>query len=195
MSSLGRNRGMDGPPVKEGAIFGVASFIVGYIVTLIVVAVGESDELSDNLVEAAGWLYYNAQFANLQVTAQAAGGTRTSTFNYLTDSMLFSESVNSVSVPAVVYHLIPIVVLVAAGVAVANYVGAREMSNGAIAGATLALGTVLPALLGTVLLSVENAAFGFTLTQSPALVPGVLLVGLLYPAVFGAIGGVISTEL
>lgn len=186
---------MDGPPVKEGAIFGVASFIIGYIITLIIVALGESDDISENLIEASGWLYYNAQFANLQVTAQAGSGSRSSSFNYLTDSTLFSESINAVSVPAVVYHLIPILVLVGAGVAVANYVGARELSDGAVAGATLALGTVLPALLGTIIFSVENSIFGLTVSQSPALVPGVLLVGLLYPAVFGAIGGVISTQL
>lgn len=186
---------MDGPPIKKGAIFGFASFVVGYIVTLVVVALGESDDISENLVEAAGWIYYNAQFANLQVTASAGGGSRTSSFNYLTDSTLFSESVDAVSVPTVVYHLIPILVLVAAGVALANYVGARELSDGAIGGAMLAVGTVLPALLGTVIFSVETAGFGFTVTQSPALVPGVLLVGLLYPAVFGAIGGIISTEL
>ncbi len=186
---------MDGPPIKQGEIFGLASFVVGYIVTLVVVALGESDDISENLVEAAGWIYYNAQFANLQVTASAGGGSRTASFNYLTDSTLFSESVDAVSVPTVVYHLIPILVLVAAGVALANYVGARELSDGAIGGAMLAVGTVLPALLGTVIFSVETAGFGFTVTQSPALVPGVLLVGLLYPAVFGAIGGIISTEL
>lgn len=186
---------MDGPPLKEGAVAGVASFVVGYIVTLVVVALGESDDLSENLVEAAGWLYYNAQFASLQVTAQFGGQTRSSTFNYLTDSTLFSESVDAVSVPTVVYHLIPVVVLVGAGVVLAGYAEAQDFQEGAIAGASLAVGTVLPALLGTILFSVETSAFGFSVEQSPALVEGVILVGVLYPAVFGAIGGMISTEL
>jgi hypothetical protein len=186
---------MDGAPVKEGAIFGFASFVAGYIVTLIVVALGESDELSNNLAEAAGLLYYNAQFASLDATAQIGGGTRTSSFNLLTDSTLFGATVEGPSVPSVVYHLIPILVLVAAGVAVANYVGAQERSDGAVAGATLAVGTVLPALLGTVFFSLEFAGLFGSLTFSPALVPGVLLAGLFYPAVFGAIGGAISTEL
>jgi hypothetical protein len=195
MAAYRRSRGLGGPPLKEGAIAGFASFVGGYIVTLVVVALGESDELTENLAQAAGWLYYNAQFASLQVTAQAGGQSRSSTFNYLTDSTLFSQSVDSVSVPTVVYHLIPIVVLVGAGVVLAGYVDARDFQEGAIAGATLAVGTVLPALLGTILFSVELSGFGFTVEQSPALVEGVILVGLLYPAVFGAIGGIITTEL
>jgi hypothetical protein len=195
MSSLDRTSGMDGAPLKEGAIGGFASFVVGYILTLLVVAVGESDELSNNSVEAAGLLYYNAQFASLDATAQVGGGSRTSSFNFLTDSTLFGATIEGPSVPAVVYHLIPILVLVAAGVLVANYVGAQELRDGAVAGATLALGTVLPALLGTVFFSFEITGLFASLTFTPALVPGVLLAGLFYPAVFGAIGGAISTEL
>lgn len=113
MVAYPQSRGIDEPPLKGGAVAGGASFVVGYIVTLVVVA----------------------------------------------------------------------------GVVLAGYVDARDLQEGAIAGATLAIGTILPALLGTLLFSVETTGFGF------ALVEGVLLVGLFYPAVFGAIGGIFGTEL
>jgi hypothetical protein len=186
---------MDGPPLKEGALFGFASFLVGYILTLIVVAVGEADDFSEDLIEAAGWIYYNAQFADLEFTTSAGEETRSTTFNYLTDDTLFDGSVESMDVPTVIYHLIPVIVLIGAGLLLARYVDARELSDGALAGGTLVLGTVVPALLGTVLFSVEEGFFGGSLEVSPALVDGLLFVGVLFPAVFGAIGGVIGSRL
>jgi len=190
-----RNRGTDGPPLKEGAIFGLGSFVVGYVLTLIVVAVGESGDWSEDLIESAGWIYYNAQFADLTVAADAGGASRSTSFNYLTDDTLFGNSVESLDVPIIIYHLLPIIVLIGAGFALARYVDAREASDGAVAGGTLALGTVVPALLGTILFSVEEGFFVGSVEVSPALVDGLLFVGILFPVVFGAIGGVISTEL
>lgn len=72
---------------------------------------------------------------------------------------------DSVSVPTVAYHLIPVVAL-------ADYVDARDFQEGTVAGATLAVGTVLPALLGTVLFSVETSNFAFIIEQGPVLVAG-----------------------
>lgn len=195
MVAYRRNRGMDGPPLKEGPIFGFASFVVGYLLTLIVVAVGEAEEITDNLIESAGWLYYNAQFADLQITASSGDQTQSETFNYLTDDSISGSSADAVDVPAIVYHLLPILVLIGAGFLLARYVSARDASDGALAGSTLALGTVIPAVLGTVLFSVEGGGIFGSFEVSPALTTGVLFVGLLYPAVFGAIGGVLGAKL
>ena len=195
MVAYRRNRGMDGPPLKEGAIFGFASFVVGYILTLIVVAVGEAEQFTENLIESAGWLYYNAQFADLTATISAGDQSRSDTFNYLTDDSVLGVSIEGVDVPTVVYYLLPVIVLVGAGFLLARYVNARDASDGALAGGTLALGTVIPALLGTVLFSLEQAWILGTVERSPELITGVLFVGLLYPVVFGAIGGVLGAEL
>ncbi|MFT4945840.1 MAG: hypothetical protein ACI8TL_000067 [Natronomonas sp.] len=195
MVAYRRNRGMDGPPLKEGAVFGVFSFVAGYGLTLIAVAVGESGDLSDTLLEAAGWIYYNAQFADLTVTADAGEQSRSTSFNYLTDDTLFGSSVETLDLPTVVYHLLPILVLIGSGFALARYVDAREVSDGAVAGGTLALGTILPALVGTVLFSVEEGFLLGSVEVSPALVDGILFVGVFFPVVFGAIGGALSTKL
>lgn len=183
---------MDEPPLKLGAVFGAASFLVGYLITLVVVAVGEADEISDDLMEGAGWMYYNAQFAPVELSFDEGGelfeGMDTS-FNYVTGGEFFGESF-STDVPSVIYHLIPIVVLIAAGFLLAKKVNAADPKEGAIAGATLVLGTIVLAILGTFIFS--DTEQGVTL--APALVEGVLLVGIIFPALFGAIGGVLSTK-
>ena len=186
---------MDGPPLKEGVVFGAASFVVGYLLTGLVVFLGESDELTENLFESAGWLYYNSQFADLTVTSAFLGAAASPTFNYLTDGTLFGNSLDVLEVPGVIYHLIPVVVLVGAGFLLAGYADARSLGDGALAGGSLVAGTLVLALVGTVLFSVEQSQFGVSLEASPALVQGTLLVGILYPAVFGALGGMLSAEL
>jgi hypothetical protein len=182
-----------GIPFVTGTIGGAVSFVVGYLLTLIVVVAIESGDLADDVIEATGFLYYNAQFAPIEVSVDGAGGggggfgsLLEQEFNYLTDSQ-FSQALDA---PSILYHLIPILVLFLGGFAVARSVDARDIQEGAIAGATIVLGTVVLAVLGTFLFSVSNSGT----TTSPVLVEGVLLVGLVFPGVLGAIGGAVSTQ-
>jgi hypothetical protein len=84
--------------------------------------------------------------------------------------------------------LIPVAVLVATGYVLATEVNAQEITDGAVAGATLSLGTTVLAVVGTFLFNEQS------LSISPVLIDSVLLVGVVFPVVFGAIGGAISTE-
>ena len=172
-----QSSGLD-PRLTFGAIFGVASFLVGYVTTLVVAAVGED---LDDLIEEAGWLYYNAQFADIEL----GGGEFGEFFGIDFDQEVNLITDNGLDVPSIVYHLIPILVLTAAGFVLARRVGAREPPEGALAGAALVVGTVVMALLGTFLFEAQDT--------SPVLVEGLLLVGVIFPGVFGAIGGVLST--
>jgi hypothetical protein len=175
--------------LATGAIGGAVSFVVGYLLTLIVVVVIESGDLADDAIEAAGFLYYNAQFAAVEFTVDGTGGGAFSDqeFNYLTDGD-FSQALDA---PSILYHLIPIVILFLGGFAIARSVNASDLQEGAIAGATMALGTVVLALLGTFLFSISDTGT----TTSPVLIEGVLLAGLVFPGVLGAIGGAVSTQL
>jgi len=178
------------PPFVTGAIGGAISFVVGYLLTLVVVVAIETDELSDNLVEFTGHLYYNAQFAPVESSVDGAGGgfgeQLNQEFNYLTDSD-FSQLFDA---PVILYHLIPVVVLFAAGYVVAQSVNARDLQEGAIAGATVALGAVVLALVGTFLFSISSTGT----TTSPVLLEGVLLAGIVFPGLLGAAGGAVSTQ-
>lgn len=184
----------DGLPVKEGAIFGAGSFVAGYVLTLIVVLVAETDEFTDDIVEASGWVYYNAQLADVEisVTGDDAGfgsffeGT---TFNYVTDDEIFGEAV-SLEAPSIVYHLIPIVALVLFGFAIARYVDARTTQDAALAGSALAIGVVPLTILGTFIFTMEEGG----IEVAPILIDSIVLVGIVFPVIFGAIGGVLSTR-
>lgn len=171
-----RQRGMDEPPLIEGAIFGAVSFVVGYIITALLVVLAE--DVEEDLMQVSGWVYYNAQFVDV------AGDGGSGSFNFVTDEILGQALLE---LPSIIYHLVPVVVLIGAGFLLAQQASAIEAKNGAIAGATLVLGCVVLALLGTVLFETNST--------SPKLIPGILVVGILYPAIFGAIGGVLNTQL
>jgi hypothetical protein len=72
-----------------GAIGGAISFVAGYLLTLVVVAVIEAEDSSENLVEFAGHLYYNVQFVAVESRVDGGGGgfgaQLAQEFNYLTD--------------------------------------------------------------------------------------------------------------
>lgn len=186
------NRSVEGLPIKEGALFGAASFVGGYVVTLVLVALGESDDMTEDLIEAAGWMYYNAQFADIELSVSSDGfgaaldGT---TFNYLTDSEAFGEEI-ATEIPALIYHLIPIVVLVGAGFLLARYVGATVAQEGAMAGALLPAGTLPLTLIGTFVFQLSEEE----VSMAPVLVDSLLLVGIIFPAILGAIGGFLRVK-
>ena len=184
-------------PLKQGAVFGAASFLVGYIITLVVVAAAEADDFTDDLIESAGWIYYNAQLADVEISVTESDddlgfgafldGT---TINYVTDSQAFDEGF-TLEMPSVVYHLIPILSWVLFGFLLARYVGVQTTQDGALTGGTIILGSVPLTLIGVFLFSAESDG----LEASPVLSDSVLLVGLLFPLIFGAIGGAISAQL
>lgn len=184
-------------PLRAGAIFGAATFVAGYLVTLAMVALTETDEFTSDLVQSSGWLFYNAQLADVEMSVTSTGddagfGAMLDglSFNYVTDSTILGESVG-LQLPSVVYHLVPILCLGVAGFALARYVGSRTTQDGAIAGGMLLVGTLPLSIVGT---------FVFTLAEdgvelSPVLTESLLFVGILFPLFFGAVGGVLSTRL
>jgi len=192
MATHYRNTGIDQPPYKLGVIFGAASFVAGYLMTLAVITIAEAEEITDDLFEGAGWIYYNAQFAPLEISVDE--GFRNDeytdlTVNYVTGTEYLGETVSTEG-PAMIYHLIPVVVLVGSGFVLAKKAGAVEVQEGVIAGATLVSGTTVLALVGTVLFSVSNSY----ISVDPAVAESLLFVGILFPAVFGSLGGILATK-
>jgi hypothetical protein len=58
-----QSSGID-PPFLSGAVAGAVSYVVGYILTLLVVVVAESDQFTDDLIESVGFLYRSRQSAS-----------------------------------------------------------------------------------------------------------------------------------
>jgi len=176
---------MDSIPIVQGAIAGALSFVGGYLATLVLVATVEAEEVAEELIEVSGWIFYNAQFVD---TEQSAGG-QSQSVNYVTGNVI------NLDVPALVYHLIPVVLLVLAGIVVARQAGAVEIGEGAMAGATLVAGVAVLALVGTFVFTTSQSALGATVETGPPLIESLLFVGVGYPVVLGAIGGAIGTQL
>lgn len=166
-------------PYGQGAIFGVVSYAMGYFITLLLVA---ATEQADNLMKLGGWVFYNAQFVDVTVSS----GIR---YNLVTGGGDLPQSV--VDLPSFVYHVVPILMFMGGGYLLARTVHVHRPKDGVGSGATLALGAVVPAYLGTVMFETSNRAY----SASPDLVGGIVLVGVVFPAISGAIGGFLSTQL
>jgi len=187
---------VDRLPLKQGAGFGALSFLVGYITTLGIVAAVEDDEFTDDIIELSGIIYYNAQLADAEISVTGTDDDigfgilfEGTTINYVTDEQILGEEL--LEMPSVVYHLIPILSLILFGFLLARYVGAQTTQEGALAGGTVVLGVVPLTLIGVVLFTFEEESAEL----APALSDSILFVGVLFPLIFGAIGGALSARL
>lgn len=168
------------PSLVRSTVTGIVSSVVGYIMTAILLAVTESDGITSDLIEVSGLVYYNAQFVDAEFSA---GGDSLGRYNFITDGLS--------SLPSVVYHAIPALVLFVAGFRVTRSVSVTDRVNGAVSGATIALGTTVFALVGTFIFELSQ---GTTSTKLP-IIGSLFLVGLTFPAVVGAAGGLFASTL
>jgi hypothetical protein len=148
--------------------------------TAILLAVTESDGITSDLIEVSGLVYYNAQFVDAEFSA---GGDSLGRYNFITDGLS--------SLPSVVYHAIPALVLFVAGFRITRSVSVTDRVNGAVSGATIALGTTVFALVGTFIFELSQ---GTTSTKLP-IIGSLFFVGLTFPAVVGAAGGLFASTL
>lgn len=173
--------------IAAGAAAGAVAYVVGYLVTYLWQgsSVEETLQAYNAIVEflggdpipawqAVGWLYYNAH--NVAFTTPALGSGRTAQ-NLVADG----------NAPMLLY-LVPVVLLVLAGFVVARNADAVDAESGARAGLTVTAGYLVLAVVGL-------AAFRYSVGDSTVHVDyalGVLLAGIVYPVVFGALGGVLG---
>jgi hypothetical protein len=186
-------------PWVTAVLVGLAAFAVGLLVTFGLGLVEDSlndeydiDELGDEadspgVARLAGWLFYNAQFVDIDTDGETALETGS------VDLLAEADERGGLVVPVPVWRLIPVVVLVVAGAAFAAWTlpeGATG-TRGAKRGATVVTGYALAAALGAVLFAgtLEGAR------AAPALPDAVLLAGLAYPLTLGALGGYLAARL
>ena len=89
-----------------------------------------------------------------------------------------------------VLYLLPPAVLTAAGIATARIDGATDIGRAVRVGTAVVLGYLPLAVLGAVLFTVSAGDSG---QGAPTLLTAVVLAGVVYPAVFGSVGGAIAT--
>lgn len=173
-------------PVVNGALGGAGAYLLGYVITYLWKAQEYRDAFAriQPLVEVfggetpapwkiIGWLYYSAHF----VESRVAVGPVTAYVD------LVAQGEGSLEV----LYVVPPLLLLVAGFLVARRTGDREtLVDGAQAGALVVGGYLVLVLIGV---------FAFQVSGSgPDLVPSLLLAGLVYPLVFGAIGGALASS-
>ncbi len=178
----------DGVPLKQGAIVGAGTFVVGYIATFVLATIDSEIELGEeeSTFEMIGLLFYNAQFVDMELS----GLNGTETFNILSEE--------STQIPELVYNVVPIALLVAGGYVLATRVIENRQSTeaGAKLGASIVAGYLPLAFLGTIVFeeTTEGGLFGGSVTFAPETLPTIVLIGLLLPLAFGALGGYLAKQ-
>ncbi|GAB3311363.1 hypothetical protein EI982_04730 [Haloplanus rallus] len=183
----------DDLPLVEGAIAGAAAWIVGYVLTGLLVLVRLEDtelgELSSNLdgggngIEFVGWVFFNSHFVQTVVEADFLGFGGSSTTSF----------VGGDGFTALLY-LVPVALLVGAGLAVGRARGVDGTTDGAVAGALVVPPYLVLSAVGAVLFRVSSEGLGASFSGRPELLPAILLAGVVFPAVFGAIGGIVAAN-
>jgi hypothetical protein len=175
----------DRVPFVRAAAFGGLAYVVGYVLTYAVTVIDSVDpgQYGNDAMMIVGWRFYAAHFVGL--------GTRSG--DGIGPAELLGGGFDSL-VPPVAYHLLPPVVLVLAGyhaIYTAD-IQFRKTGTAVTAGASLVGGYLPLAVLGAVLFRVHgdppSLALALAEVTGPGLLESVALVGLLIPAVCGAIG-------
>lgn len=191
----GDNEGLiDRLPTKEGGIFGAIAFVVGFVITYLFVeiddevSIEDGEEIGAGTFDLVGWVFYNTHFVD---TVYSVDGAEEFGDQFAESERLIAEA--STDIPEVLYYLIPIVVLIGAGYWVAKQVTITDEQNAAMAGASVIVGYFPLAVVGTFIFShseeVQDEFFDFSFSISPDTGMAIILAGIVYPLIFGAIGG------
>jgi hypothetical protein len=182
----------DGLPLVEGAIAGAGAWIAGYVLTAVIVFVRIEDtrlgELSregetGSSADFVGWVFFNSHFVDIVVEADVLGFGAARAVSFIGGDG-FSP----------LLYVVPIALLVAAGLAVARSQGVTETADGAVAGALVVPPYLVLCLVGALVFRVSSAGLGASFSGQPELLPAVLLAGLVFPAVFGSLGGIVGAN-
>ncbi|WP_459192646.1 transporter [Halosimplex sp. J119] len=174
--------------VAGGLAGGIAAWVLGYLALYLTHASNIENSLGSNVLSAltdenvtwklVGWLFYNAHNVTVKIPGLFGGQT----------AQNFVAGAEETALTA--FLVVPPLLLVAAGI-VAAWNTASEPTTAARNGAVVVLGYLPLSVAGAILfaISVGDA------TAAPNLVTAVLLAGVVYPLLFGAVGGLIGGHL
>jgi len=179
----------------RGALLGAVAYVLGYLLTFLVVSASGGGSTGDSPVPGwtvVGWYFYNGHFVNLDVSGELAG---------LAASDLSSLVAASDSATVQLVYLAPVVALLVAAVLLYRQLGPLpEPRDAALAGALVVVGYLPLAVVGALATAYTGSisVLGFqvgSVTVQPQLLPAVVLAGLAYPLVVGALGGLGASRL
>lgn len=171
--------------IVTGVAAGIGAFLGGYLLTYVWKSAAVEETLQGfnfwaglfgaepiPVWKAVAWVFYNAHFVRTRLSP--------------------SESRNVITAAEggdwALLYLVPLLLLFFAGAWVAWRWRTRSAGDGARAGATIAAGYVLPALLGVF---VTTYTVGDSVVRADP-ITATLLAGVVYPAVLGGLGGAVA---
>ncbi|MHB9288627.1 hypothetical protein ACKVMT_16470 [Halobacteriales archaeon Cl-PHB] len=177
-----------------GAAVGAVAYVVSYALTFVFVTLDGLEQTGEVATwKAVGWVFYAAHFVETEISISAAGQSQSETLNPLTDGSAASGITSTV--PEFVYYLVPVAVLVAAGyVAATRYGGTLSTEAAAAAGASVIVGYLVLGVAGRFLVTESQSTQIGSASVGPVLVMSVVLLGIAYPVVCGALGGALSSQ-
>lgn len=166
-----------------GGIAGAAAYVVGYIMTYAWKS-GDYRDVLDNINpimeflgsqapetwRIIGWLFYSAHYVDTSID--------------LGVEQFYVNLVQSGGGNLELLYLIPPALLVVAGFAVARNFQHERVIDAATKGAWVALGYLPLVAFGAILFQIDGSG--------PDLIPSILIAGVVYPVIFGAVGGVLA---
>ncbi|MEF8813388.1 MAG: hypothetical protein V5A55_06165 [Halovenus sp.] len=162
----------DSLPWVSGTINGVAYFLSAFIVSGfvylgdVIYTLRDVPQSEEFFRYAIGWKFYDNHLVPM--------------------GEMFGLLNTGLTIPTILYHLIPALFLFLAGRSVARSLGSYEMPSQQLAvyGMTVIAGYLPMAVLGTIIFEMNGVG--------PDLVVTVVIMGLIYPAVFGGLGGYLA---
>lgn len=178
----------DNLPVAAGV--GAASYVVGYVLTFVFVTIDGVDSSQIDSWKFVGWVFYGGHNVDIESTASGGGMSQSETFSIFGNQ---APSDLTSTIPEILYMLVPVLVLVIAGFLVYGMVGRQlDTASAAGVGASVALGYLVLSVVGIFLFEWSRSQGGASLNIGPEMTMGILLAGIVYPIVFGAIGGIVG---
>ncbi|PSP48942.1 hypothetical protein BRC75_05175 [Halobacteriales archaeon QH_7_69_31] len=152
-------------PYAVGAAAGFLAWLVGYVLTYLLTATELDDSALNAFIQLA-----EGESATYELVGWVFYNAHFVDVRY-----------------TVLLFLLPPLLLFAAGLAVGRYRGSADTAEGAVTGALVLPGYLVLSVAGVFLfkVTVGNAS------GRPDLLAAIVLAGFLYPAVFGAVGGVV----
>lgn len=179
---------VSGRDVAGGVGAGIAAYVLGYLVTYVLHRSSIEEDISvfNTIVslfggdpipawQGVGWLFYNAHLVDTVI-----GSDQTSNIIASTDGATFT-----------LLYAVPIVLLFAGGAALAVFSNPSSPLDGTITGMQTVLGYFPLAVIGVFVFAYSVA----DTTVQPDLITAVLLAGIVYPLLFGGLGGTVATVL
>jgi hypothetical protein len=191
---------LDKYPLKEGGLIGSGAFVLGYLATYILVVIDTqvlSDGFEEVSFEGVGMLFYNAQFVRLDVGEDLTYDSLAQLARYSNQQSMLNDPIvvdtGLLDFPMLTYTLLVSVVLIGAGYLLTDRVSTpgSSVADRMEAGMTIAVGYLPLAFFGGFLFE-DETILGSSNSVSPDIFAGVLVAGLLFPLVFGALGGYLS---